>query len=220
MKLINLSKLFLLTAVLGFFTANIYAQEPISSEGSSEGVEVETERSERLDYKKSLLLDAFVYEDVRFYALRYNLELLRGENVSFSGSIGLGMIDPSSPIFNEQNLTSSELDIVIPLEASLLIGKRKHFLELGLGTHLLFGLEKTEESLMTEAPSGIQVSRYQGENESTSLWVFSNIAYRYQPKADGGMFFRTGVMPTIQPYTMQKETNFNVGFNIGVGYTF
>ncbi|MFK7904867.1 MAG: hypothetical protein AB8B69_07075 [Chitinophagales bacterium] len=220
MKLFRSSNLFFLAAMLSFSTLTIFGQELAFQETNlpekEESVPVKT------NYDKSILVDAVFYDDVRFYTIRYNMELLKGKNISFNGSIGLGLIDPDtkSAIFNESSVNSNEIDIVVPLEANLVIGQKQHKLELGLGANLLFGLEKTEEALTREGTSGIQISQYQAEQEVTSLWVFSHIAYRYQPKVDGKLFLRAGIMPTIKPYTLNEEVDFNVGLNVGLGYTF
>lgn len=216
MKLLKVSQLLLVAAILSLFTSNVYSQTPSSS---TPEMEIESSHQET-DYDKSLLVDAVIYDNVQFYTLRYNLELLKGKNISFNGNIGLGVIDPNSTAIQLSEGQSNELDIVVPVEAKLLIGQRKHFLELGLGAHLLFGLEKTNESLMEERPSGIQISRYKAAQESTSLWIYSNIAYRFQPKAEGGLFFHGGILPTVQSYTLAKSSDFKLGCNIGVGYTF
>jgi len=219
MKLFRSSNLFFLAAMLSFFTLNVCGQEIANQEINL--LEKEGGTPAKINYAKSILVDAVFYDDVRFYTIRYNLELLKGKNISFNGNIGIGVIDPNSAIFNGSSTSSSnEIDIVVPLEANLLIGQKQHKLELGLGTHLLFGLEKTEETLTREGSSGIQISQYQAEQETTSLWVFSHIAYRYQPKVNGKLFLRAGIMPTIKPYTLNKEMDFNVGLNVGLGYTF
>ncbi len=218
MKLFRSSNLFFLVALLSFFTLNSYGQEQAPQEANL--LEIEESTPAKINYDKSILVDAVFYNDVRFYTVRYNLELLKGKNVSFNGNIGIGIIDPNSAIFNGSSLNPNEIDIVVPLEANLLIGQKQHKLELGLGTHLLFGLEKTEETLTREGSSGIQISQYQAEQEVTSLWLFSHIAYRYQPKVDGKLFLRAGIMPTIKPYTLNEEMDFSVGLNVGLGYTF
>ncbi len=215
MKLLKVSQLLLVAAILSLFTSSVYSQNQ-----SSLTPEMETKSTQEVNYNKSLLIDAVVYDNVRFYTLRYNLELLKSKNISFNGNIGLGVIDPNSPAVQLSEGRSNELDIVVPVEAKLLIGQHKHFLELGLGAHLLFGLEKTTESLSEERPSGIQISRYKAAQESTSLWIYSNIAYRFQPKAEGGLFLHGGILPTVQSYTLAKSSDVKLGFNIGVGYIF
>ncbi|MEZ4883260.1 MAG: hypothetical protein R3E32_00895 [Chitinophagales bacterium] len=214
MKLSKIFRLLFAMILLSLYTLNIYSQE--LSNFDDDLLKLELETPEDVKYDKSLFVDAFFYNDLRLYTLRYNLELLKGKNLSFNGNIGFGVIDQMNPVITSGK--TKELDVVIPLEASLLIGKKKHFLELGLGAHVLFGLEKTEESLSSVGESGILIGQYQAEQEGTSLWLYSDIAYRYQPKEDGSLFMRVGVMPTMQSYNLAGEVDFNIGFRIGIGY--
>ncbi len=104
-----------------------------------------------------------------------------------------------------------------PVEINGLIGKKQHFLEVGLGGMYSYGVE----GIKWKAPNEQGKEGY--ENYS-AFHVSSRVGYRLQ-KAEGGFFFRAAYTPMVRIYTNnpQEEQNpdwFGHWFGIGVGRSF
>ncbi len=154
---------------------------------------------------------------IQMHTVHYDLLLLKGKCFSFSGNLGLGLLNG----VEEANTSKSDLDFAVPVAINFFWGKTNHHIEFGLGTSLLFGMEETPESFTHETKSGMQVAQYQPAKEYTSMLMNASIGYRYQNLIEGGLFFRASLIPAITSYTIDRVKNErHLGFNVGIGYTF
>ncbi len=144
------------------------------------------------------------------YSLNYDKVWYAAEKFKLSTRIGVGV---SSSIFE------GDMDPIIPLGASVLFGKNKHYFETGIGSTIAFGFEETAAALQAENDKGVTVWQVQAAREHTSVNVAANFGYRYQ-NPNGGLFFRAGVSPTVTAYSKTVSFNPGVEANISLGYTF
>ena len=113
-----------------------YAQENIKDDDK---LLVSPEESDKKDptievFKQTVFADVNVVNDVSSYTLRYDLVLLKGKNFTFSGNVGFGLLDsPEIGADAEGNLTMPKnTDYIVPVEANVWFGNKKHHLEIGI----------------------------------------------------------------------------------------
>lgn len=107
-----------------------------------------------------------------------------------------------------------------PLEINGLLGKQKHFLEIGAGAMYSYGIEGVK--WLTPNDQGKE-----GYENYSAIHVSGRIGYRFQ-KPEGGFFFKAAYTPmakvyTDNPYLAEDErgyTGFWGWFGIGIGLSF
>lgn len=145
------------------------------------------------------------------YSVNVDQIFLSGKNFKVSARIGLGI---SSSVFQ------NDIDPIIPIEANVWFGKGKHHFETGVGVVAAFGFDETLPVTVQVTENGTKVSQFQPAQEYTSLYAFTRVGYRYQNTANGGLFFRAGIAPTVSAYTKEGGLNPKLEGSIGIGYTF
>ncbi|RZS96409.1 hypothetical protein [Cecembia calidifontis] len=109
------------------------------------------------------------------YSINYSRIFNQKGAYKFSGSAGFSYV---------KQVTTTHWTPLIPIEASVLLGKTSHHLELGTGTSLF-----TAQSISLDNETNTLQ-----ENVSFNSLIFFRLGYRYQ-KPEGGFFFRIGYTP-------------------------
>ena len=99
--------------------------------------------------------------------------------------IGIG-ITPLGFLKNQCNTGSLN---ALPAEINYLIGKNKHFLEIGAGGVLLF-MSGTKRYCLN-------MEKQFFSEETTNFW-FTSVGYRYQPAHKKGLTYRVFISPLFQ----------------------
>ena len=127
--------------------------------------------------KNSIFIEAGA-NSIAFGVLNYDRILIDKERWKLSGRLGFSILP-----------NSNAWGFGTPLEFGFLIGKTKHFFEVGIGTSYFYGLENV--------PGG--AARF------SSILLISRVGYRLQ-KPDGGIFFKVGIN-TISPVYEQIKNS-------------
>jgi hypothetical protein len=122
------------------------------------------------------------------------------QNIFLTSSIGVGIL----PGFKTQNLKLKSIK-TIPILFSILVGKKKHFAEFGLGYTGAFGQNAIDSS--TSPPH--QFLKYES---AYSI----NVGYRFM-EYKGAMFV---VTPLSLIWTNNKTSRFMYSFSFSIGSTF
>ncbi|MCR4774458.1 MAG: hypothetical protein K5854_08900 [Prevotella sp.] len=134
------------------------------------------------------------------------------ENTNWGGRIGLAYTNSKSDDFFDDN-PQKTTGITIPVAVNYLIGKNKHFAEVGTG--ISFGWYKCT----------YRTQRFEMERDVNANFVFLDLGYRYQPTK--GLLIRAGVNPSFA-LDLYKDSHKEHGAQraaviypyIGIGYSF
>ena len=119
--------------------------------------------------------------------------------------------------------------IGVPLHINLLLGKKTHFFEVGLGTESMFFIDRTHiyADLYTLEGEFVGQRTYEKQTEKWTLrGLFSRIAYRRQPE-NGGLMIRAGL--SMQTERVPVPVGFDrfknvyshlIGFSVAAGWVF
>ncbi len=160
-----------------------------------------------------------------------SVELLGAQNVAglnydsrFKGNSGLGYrvgvgfgYGDNSHFLYEENIKG----IGVPLELNMLLGKKRHKLEVGFGTSL--GVYHVKETKLDyHQPVAPEAEGYEewltSTNNRFGYFMFGDIGYRYQ--RDHGLLFRAGFSPSFNfgdRYGLHKTAFYPY---IGMGWSF
>lgn len=196
-----MKKAFLLFALL-LGAVSLYAQEG----GETDVVDEYTGKLA----KNTLFVEGDINGIV--YSLNYDRIIIAKPKLKIAFTGGLGL---SESAFAD----SSDIDPVVNISVSTLLGKSDHKLEFGVGVLTAIGDHFTPESHGYYTEDSTYISKYTPARENTSLHLTARIGYRYQ-RETGGLFFRVGFMPSYALYTLAEDIKPRWGATIGVGYTF
>ncbi len=147
--------------------------------------------------------------------INYDSRLKGNSGLGYRVGIGFGYGDNSSLI--DQRIKG----VGVPIEMNYLLGKKRHKLEIGVGTSL--GIYHVKESVWyyyqpvppeTEGHDEL----YTSTSNRFGYFVFGDIGYRYQ--RDNGFMFRAGISPSFNfgdKYGLKKSAFYPY---IGLGWSF
>jgi len=116
-----------------------------------------------------------------FVSLNYDRIIFQSEITKLTISAGVGLF----PVVDKENIAHKNVYYIygLPVSTNLLLGKKKHYAELGVGVSYSKGLEASFSS------TGRVVL-------SEMLFLVPRVGYRFQ-RNQGGFFFRIGFTPLV-----------------------
>jgi len=158
-------------------------------------------------------------------SLNYDRIIFQSKIIKLSLSTGIGLY-PLTDSYLQPKKTYFEYGI--PLSVNALIGKRNHFLEIGVGLTYSKGAEASFSHDHSTNQAGVTNDTY-NEYFSELLVFVPRVGYRFQ-KNKHGFFFRVGFTPLIilKDYTrldlimpgIGRFLTFNPNGGISLGYSF
>ncbi len=147
--------------------------------------------------------------------VNYDSRLNGNSGLGYRVGVGFGYGD-NSGLFDQ-----TIKGVGVPIELNYLLGKKRHKLEVGVGTSL--GIYQVKETVWYWNKADASNSDYEGDRYTTTsnrfgYFLFGDVGYRYQ--RDNGFMFRIGVSPSFNfgdKYGLDKSTFYPY---IGFGWSF